>query len=315
MEEITITHIPIYYNDDCLENNSNNPQDDNVNNEEKQQKENEIINLQKDNIISIKQDNQGQKEEGKEKKNDEDKKIQTYYINDDEDKNYDKISFCHMLYHNGIDIDISTKEIFECYEYTNARNFLVFKKSSKIKTLLFFEEHYLYILKDIIINKDNVKLRRINNKIDLNKLFQYKIENKDNDYLFIFDFLKDETILERDLKKLLFKEKDAIKFEEYLLGFLEYIDAAFFDKIFENNNEENEENEVEEDEKDEKKNYDIPKNENENINNIEDNININELGDIESKEDKEKKKGFKKIIIYNDKDINLKIPSSRIKFK
>ena len=57
------------------------------------------------------------------------------------------------------------------------------------------------------------------------------------------------------------------------------------------------------------------KNDNENIKNIEDNINNNELGDIESKEDKEKKKGFKKIIIYNDKDINLKIPSSRIKFK
>ena len=72
--------------------------------------------------------------------------------------------------------------------------------------------------------------------------------------MFIFDFLKDETILERDLKKLLFKEKNTIKFEEYLLGFLEYIDAAFIDKILENNNEENEENEEEKDQKDDKKN-------------------------------------------------------------
>ena len=88
----------------------------------------------------------------------------------------------------------------------------------------------------------------------LNKLFGYKIEGKDNDYLFIFDCLKNEAILERDLKKLLFKEKNTIKFEEYLLGFLEYIDAAFIDKILENNNEENEENEAEKDQKDDKKN-------------------------------------------------------------
>ena len=71
--------------------------------------------------------------------------------------------------------------------------------------------------------------------------------------MFIFDFLKDETIIERDLKKLLFKEKEAIQFEEYLIGFLEYIDAAFFVKIFEKNNEENEENEIEEVEKEKRK--------------------------------------------------------------
>ena len=195
------------------------------------------------------------------------------YKNDNFSNN-DKTSFCHFIFHNGVDIDISRKKIFECYDQANNKNFLLFKKSKKIKTLLFIEEHYLYFLKDIIINKNNENLRRINNKYDLNKLFDYKIDKKDKNSLITLDFLHDDNILERILKKIEFEEKEGENFEKYLVDTLQKIDSVFFDEIFGDNDEDDNEGEEEEDEKDEgkndgEKNEKEDKNENKNVENQE----------------------------------------------
>ena len=191
-----------------------------------------------------------------------------------------------------MDIDIGTKKIYECYELTSNRNFLLFKKNIKIKTFIFIEEQYMYLLKDINVDKNNEKIRRISNRFDLNKLFDYKIQKKENNYLFTFEFLREDNLFERIKKNLLFEEKDGELFEEYLIEILEKIDATFLDEIFEQNDDCDEEEEEEDEKKEEN-------NENGEIKN-----------EIKEENDNNKKINFKKIILEGQ-DPNLKLSSSR----
>jgi len=252
------------------EDNQNKANNDNDNKNEKEDSNKEENKEDKDN---------------KEEEGEEDKTVKIHYKNDEEDY---KTSFCHIIFHNGIDIDITRKKVFECYEQSSNRKYLFFKKTTKIKTLLFIEEHYLYLLKDIIIDKTNDKLRRINNKFDLNKLFDYKIKKKDNDLLFTLDFLLDDNLFERNEKNLLFEEKEGENFENYLIDTLEKIDSVFLDEIFGDDEEEEEEEEKEGKEGGENK---------------EDNKNDKEDDKKEEKkENKELKKMFKRIEFDEGKD-------------
>ena len=200
--------------------------------EEKEEKAKEKEKEDNQNKVNNDNDNKNEKEDSNKKENkedkdkkeeegEEDKTVKIHYKNDEEDY---KTSFCHIIFHNGIDIDITRKKIFECYEQSSNRKYIFFKKATKIKTLLFIEEHYLYLLKDIIIDKTNDKLRRINNKYDINNLFDYKIKKKDNYLLFTLDFLLDDNLFERKEKNLLFEEKEGEIFENYLIDTLEKIE-------------------------------------------------------------------------------------------
>ena len=89
-----------------------------------------------------------------------------------------------------------------------------------------------------------------------------------------FDFLHDDNILERILKKIEFEEKEGENFEKYLVDTLQKIDSVFFDEILGDNDEDDNEGEEEEDEKDEgkndgEKNEKEDKNENKNVENQE----------------------------------------------
>ena len=163
----------------------------------------------------------------------------------------------------------------------------------------------MYLLKDITINKNNEKIRRISNRFDLNKLFDYKIKAKDNNLLFTFEFLKEENLFERTTKNLLFEDKDGELFEEYLIEILEKIDATFLDEIFEKNDDEEEE----EDEKEGKIGEEENKEEKDK-NEIKDNINIDNENENDNNLEKNKKKEYKKVILEG-KDLNLKLSSSR----
>lgn len=224
--------------------------------------------------------------------NNEEKTIKVLY-KDGNNANIDKTSYCHPVFYNGVDIDINTKKIIECYENVNTRNFLFFKKKTKIKTLVFFEEQYLYLLKDIVVNKNNENLRRISNRFDLNKLFDYNTTQENKNYLFTFDFIKNDNLLERNIKTLLFTEDDGERFENMLIDVLENYECTFLDEIFEDDNEGEEE---EEDEKEDGQ----------------ENDNNNENENEENKNDEEnKKKDFKRISLEDAKEVDLKKSSSR----
>ena len=216
-------------------------ENDIVNYDESKENENNVINIYKKGDIEL---NNSNKENNVQNEENDD---------NENDKNNDKISFCHFIFHKGVDIDISTKKLFSCYEQSNSKTFIIFnsKKYSKTKTLLFFDEQYLYLLKDIEVNTQNKNLRRINDKYDLNKLFDYTTIKKENSYEFCLDFLVEENFLDRKIKNLLFEENEAELFENEMLEILEKIDSIY---ISENHNEEEEEEENdEEDEKEDDK--------------------------------------------------------------
>ena len=174
--------------------------------------------------------------------------------------------------------------------------FFTSKKYNKIQSILFIDEHYLYILKNISINKNNQNLRRISDKFDLNKLFDYTINKIKNHYEFSLDFLIAENFLDRKQKFLLFDEREAENFENYLLEILEKIDSIYVNE----NNEESEEEEEEEEENNEEKNVNI----------------INEEQKKE-KDEKNKKKLYLRNVygIGEKKDFNDTKSSSRFMFK
>lgn len=202
----------------------------------------------------------------------------------DEISNNDKISFCHFILQKGTDVDItSKKDIFACFEKVKNKTFFSSEKYSKIQTIILIDEHYLYLLKNISINKNNSNLRRIKEKFDLNKLFDYTIQKKYNNYEFALDFLIEENFLDRKMKYLLFEEKEAENFENYLLETLEKIDSIFINE----NNEEDEEEEEEQEENGDKK---------EDIGNNNDNEDKKEN---ENQINEKKVKGNKKIFMKN----------------
>ena len=276
-----------------------NEEEENEKEEDKKEGEEEIIEIQKENP-SEKKDNQ---ENNKEDKKEEGKTVKVFYKN----ANNDKTSYCHIIFHKGFDVDISTKKTIECYEHINSRNLLLFKKSTNIKSFIFIEDQYMYLLKDIIINKDNDNLRRINKKLDLNTLFDYKVQKEEDKYLFTFDFIQNNNLFERNIKYLLFEEKEGEKFEELLIDTLEKIEADFLDEIFD------QEEENDEEEEEEKKDGDDENNEKENNGKKDDNKNkINENDENKEKEEKKemKEKVFKKISLEGQ-DLNIKLSSSR----
>ena len=129
--------------------------------------------------------------------------------NKDENNNIkiidDKTSACHFIYFEGEDIDISRKKAIDCYEQTN--NFLLFKKFSKVKKLIFMEEQFLYILKDFIVNKSDEKLRRIMKKFDLSKLCNIEVKEENKKFIYKLQFLKNDYF-DRETRVFIFEEEE-----------------------------------------------------------------------------------------------------------
>ena len=94
-------------------------------------------------VIEVKKNDMSSKEFIKDSKDsnlfDEKKEIIKENVNNIKTAD-DKTSFCHFIYFEGEDIDISRKKAIDCYEQTN--NFVLFKKFSKVKKLLFIKNYY-----------------------------------------------------------------------------------------------------------------------------------------------------------------------------
>ena len=152
----------------------------------------------------------------------------------------------------GIDIDMTNFKFFICREQVNSKIFFVLKKYSKIDSLVLFDENYLYVLKDIVINKKNEKLRRINDIYDLRQLLNYNVTKKQNGFEYTLNFILEKNFLDRKIKKFLFEEKEAIGFETLLLDTLDTIETLYVNDY----DEEEDEEEEKEDNKNEDNNID-----------------------------------------------------------
>ena len=158
----------------------------------------------------------------------------------------DKTSFCHSIIFEGEDIDVTRLKIYECFEQTGT-NFIIFKKKSKVKRLIYFDEQFIYIIKDNLVNNNNVKLRRIYRRYDLSKLCNIELNNENDEFKFALHFLKNDYF-EREIKTFFFKQEEGRLFYQQLADTIENIESTFFNDLFEyeDNDEENEEDEDEE---------------------------------------------------------------------
>ena len=155
----------------------------------------------------------------------------------------DKTSYCHFIILEGEDIDISRKNIIECAEQTSGAFFLFKKRTRK---LVFIEEKFLYILKDITINKNDNRLRRVLKKYDISKLCNIEAKaDKTNKFIFKLQFLKNDYF-DRETRTFIFDEQRGTIFYELIAETLEKVESTFFNDLSYDDEED------EEDEKDDK---------------------------------------------------------------
>lgn len=88
-----------------------------------------------------------------------------------------------------MNIDIRDIITVKLVKHKNKKNLLSFiglsKKNLDRNYLAFFDEHFIYFIKDIEINKDNKDLRKIGNKYNI-RLLQNTIIDVSNDNIYVF---------------------------------------------------------------------------------------------------------------------------------
>jgi hypothetical protein len=243
-EEIKITNVRNFYNDSLENDPEYNEEEEEEVEEKKEEPENnedKEKNVNIEEIIEVKKNDISSKEFIKDSK-DSSLFENIIEVNKGNDNNVklpdDKTSFCHFIYFEGEDIDISRKKAIDCYEQTN--NFVLFKKFSKVKKLIFIEEQFLYILKDFAVNKTDEKIRRISKKFDLGKLCNIEAKEENKKYVYKLQFLKNDYF-DRETRIFIFEEDEGNLFYDLLSETLEKIESTFFSDLSDDENEEEEE--------------------------------------------------------------------------
>ena len=121
----------------------------------------------------------------------------------------------------------------------------MFKKYNRDKKLLFIEEQFLYILKDISVNKSDEKMRRIARKFDLCKLSSIEAKEENKKYIYKLQFLK-RDYFDRENKVFIFDEEEANLFYQNLIEVFEKYESTFFSNLDDDEDEEEEEEDDEE---------------------------------------------------------------------
>ena len=258
-EEIKITHVINYYND-SLEND--NYEEEEEEKEEKDIKEEKLDNNNVEEVIEVKKDDLEKNKKIKQSEKDNDIPISKENLKIDEQKEQgkaiykenkkdqeDKTSYCHSILFEGEDIDIAKKQLLECLEQVGT-NFILFKKKSKVKRLIYIDEQFLYILKEITVNNNNINninMRRITRRYDLSKLCNIELNNEKGDFKFALHFLKNDYF-DREIKTLFFKPEEGRIFYQNLADTIESIESTFFNDLFEYDEDDEEKEEDEDDE-------------------------------------------------------------------
>ena len=175
----------------------------NINEENKENIDmNNIINTKSENII-----NENNKDTEKIKDNDK----KEYEIPTKENIIKDNSETCHLYMKKGN--DFNSNEIY-CYPIIrNKKKKSVFQKIGffkkpkydLVKYLLFFDEYFIYLSKDIIIDKRNVANRRINNILKIKNIINYSATKEQNNYHIIIEIINKNGIIKN--KELFIEEK------------------------------------------------------------------------------------------------------------
>lgn len=155
-------------------------------------------------------------------------------------------SVCHYIYRKGSYIslnDIDTHP-FEKIKISKNKftNFFKFgNKSSNVairkKYLAFFDENYLYFMKDIPVDAKDKSIRRIGNKFNLLKTFNAFLNQNDEktEWIIKLEFMT-EQIGKHLTKEMIFNNNDADKFYQTLSFYFQKLNLKMTETQKENEN-------------------------------------------------------------------------------
>ncbi len=152
---------------------------------------NNIINAKSENII-----NENNKDTVKIKDNDK----KEYEIPTKENIIKDNIETCHLYMKKGN--DFNSNEIYCIPVCRNKKKKSVFQKIGFFKKpkydlinyILFFDECFIYLSKDIIIDKLNTSKRRINNVLKIKNIINYTSSKENNKYRVLIEIINKNGI-------------------------------------------------------------------------------------------------------------------------
>ena len=123
----------------------------------------------------------------------------------------DNSETCHLYLKKGN--DFNSNEI-NCYPIIrNKKKKSVFQKigffkkqkSDLVNYKLFFDEYFIYLSKDIIVDKKNVEKRRISNILKIKNIINYSTTKEKNNYRIIIEIINKNGIIKN--KELFIEEK------------------------------------------------------------------------------------------------------------
>ena len=224
------------------ENNINNntekiEQKNNIIKEEKNEKLKEINNRIEENNINI--NNDINKEKIKEEKNTNENEISSN-ITEENIKEEDINESCHLYLKKGNDFNYKDMHCFYVSKIKIKKKKSLFQKMNLFKKakneiinyIIFFEDNFIYLANDIIINKNNDELRRINKIYNIRDILNYT-NNKDAEnkkYKIIFEIMNKKQIKKN--KEYLIEEQ---YFEEFNNEIIKKL-ALYGDKLIKNEN-------------------------------------------------------------------------------
>lgn len=141
----------------------------------------------------------------------------------DKIKDYSDDIICHYLFLKGTLISKDIIPVIKCIKIKSIKKKSILNRfgfgrkqnkinnqETKVNYLLFFDENFLYFLKDKEINQFEPSIRMIGNKYNICQLIDKTVEKVDNDNIKInLEFLIDEKKI---LKQMLFKKETGNEF-------------------------------------------------------------------------------------------------------
>lgn len=147
----------------------------------------------------------------------------------DWEENIDLDLICHRIYLKDMEVDLECLPYVKCTKLkpkNKIAKYVNFGKNNKIETnyILLLDEFFLYIIKDIITDKSNRLIKKVNKHYDIRKLTMIIMKNMEDNKLsfsLIFSFKKNEKeVTESKIKEFNLDYDQSVLFYKYLRFFI-----------------------------------------------------------------------------------------------
>lgn len=136
-------------------------------------------------------------------------------------------SVCHFVYPKGYYISLNEIEAYKFTKIKKNKKFLFFKKKENTLEkpyLTFFDENFIYFLKDIVVNKNDQSLRKVGNKYSLFHLINADFNQNEDKSVWV---IKLEFLDKSKISNARYITKEMRFDKENAEGFYEALNVCF----------------------------------------------------------------------------------------